>query len=778
MGWGSRSNRRTQGRVVLVWAVLAVVGAVLLLTALGRPAAAGQGRVLHGLGAESGALLPSGIPNPGPHAAGVQRHRVVGTIPLSPGIGQNPVAIAADPRRPLVYVANSGSWDITVLSGTTVLGMVAAVHEGTLSPYALRAAVHPTTGLLYAVEEMQERTRPYGKSVRMQVVNGTEVVTSVQLDGCSTERGGCGTNGMAFQPTTGYLYLLRWHQSHYLLPPWGEVDILEGTKVVASLGFEDVIPRYIAPDPRRGYVYVTVDLTSTDAVLVLSRTTLLATVPVTAAGLVEVQPRTGLAYVQSGGGRLVVVSGTTGLGQIVVGEVAALAADPARGYLYISHPHTPTVTVVSGTAVLTVVPLASPAGRMEVSAATGLVYLRHPRLSTVTVMSGTTVLGQVEVLSGSAAIESNPVSGLVYAVDGINTVSVLEGTRRLAVLAPAAPQPRRMEVHPRTGQVVVLSTPPTLSLIEGETIVATVPLTAEVGAMLIHPTNGLIYLTSDREDAVLVFRGTTLLATIPAMGFPTDIAVQPRTGLVYVPGYLGMLSVLSDTARVAALPWGAGGPARVATNGDNGLIYVTDRGGNVVHVFSGTQAVTDVAVYAPDAVAVEPRSGYAYVGAGGGKLWVISATTVIGALDTGSYSVIDMQPSPSSGDLYLHLGIRGIYTEWDQVGIVRGLEKLVTWPLPWPSDTRFSCLEPHPSQSYLYAGHAVYGGLVSIGVGSTLAETLTVGDGSWVRAIAADPGTGRVYVATDHAISILEVDMAYRFFMPMILVGPRMQGGY
>jgi len=45
---------------------------------------------------------------------------------------------------------------------------------------------------------------------------------------------------------------------------------------------------------------------------------------------------------------------------------------------------------------------------------------------------------------------------------------------------------------------------------------------------------------------------------------------------------------------------------------------------------------------------------------------------------------------------------------------------------------------------------------------------MAVGDGSWVRAIAVDAETGRVYVATDHAISILETEQAYQFFLPLL----------
>ncbi|MGC9084298.1 MAG: Kelch repeat-containing protein, partial [Anaerolineae bacterium] len=67
-----------------------------------------------------------------------------------------------------------------------------------------------------------------------------------------------------------------------------------------------------------------------------------------------------------------------------------------------------------------------------------------------------------------------------------------------------------------------------------------------------------------------------------------------------------------------------------------------------------------------------------------------------------------------------------------------------------------------------YLGHAGYGSLLSIGVGPTLAYSMTVGDGSWVRAIAVDAGSGRVYVATDHALTILEEHLPYRIYLPLL----------
>ncbi len=71
---------------------------------------------------------PAGPPSP---TATLESHRVVATIPLTPGIGLQPAAIAADPRSPLVYVANQNgrdvaesSRDITIISGTEVMGIL------------------------------------------------------------------------------------------------------------------------------------------------------------------------------------------------------------------------------------------------------------------------------------------------------------------------------------------------------------------------------------------------------------------------------------------------------------------------------------------------------------------------------------------------------------------------------------------------------------------------------------------------------------------------------
>ncbi len=576
---------------------------------------------------------------------------------------------------------------------------------------------------------------------------------------------------MAFQPRNGYVYLTGYSRSGAPLNyDIGYTWIISGNSLLPTrIYLPEALPGFIAADPGQGWIYVTAEYT--DSVFVISGTTLFGKVAVTEAGRIEVQPATGLAYIQSAEEDLVILNGTSRLGELQVGPIASMAAEPRSRYLYVSHPASPTVTIVSGTAVLTEVAVISPGGTLEVHPSTGLVYLRHPGASFVSILSGTEVLTRAALL-GDGAIESNPVSGLVYAVEGPTTVAVLEGTHREGNLSVAFPQPRSMEFNSVSGQVVLLGTGtfPALSLIEGEEIVATVPLSFTPGPMIVHPSRGLIYLTAPEERAVQVMSGTALLASIPLPGEPQDIAVQPRNGLVYVPDSAGFLDVLDGTSLIT-LSLSDSRLAHVATDAERGWIYVTEGTKDVVHILTGTQVVTEVYLpwflpgVDPGSIVVEPHSGYAYIN-DVERLWVLSSTGVISQITFWNKHVESMAVAPTSGYLYVEFGV-GMFA-CTHIEVVRPLwEKEASWPLI----SSFSFLQPHPRSSYFYLGQDVYGSLLSIGVGATLVTTMTVGDGSWVRSMAVDTRTGQVYVATDHAIAVLEEYLPYRFYLPLVEKG-------
>lgn len=721
--------------------------------------------------------------NPTASSSDLLSHRIIATIPLTPGVGLKPSVIASDPHSPLVYIANKGYRDIAVFSGTTALGMIAGLGaemaEEKLyeSAYEIEMEVHPNTGLLYVIESMLSRRSSFEKVFTLQIVRVASdtseispIITSTCLLSCWQHHGStCGIADFTFQPANGYLYLLEYFFEPYPVPPpnfFGYIVAMDGNREIAQIVIPEVIPRSIAADSQRGLVYASAYYT--DSVFVLSGTVLFGTVPVSEAGRIEFQPTSSLVYVQSGEGQLAVLSGTSRLAQIQVGEIASMAAHPKNPFLYISHPTTPTVTVVSGTAVLTEIEVISPGRALEVNPMTGLVYLRHPEAPFVTVISGTEVLTQVALLGGNAAIEANPVTGLVYAVDSWNSVAVLEGSRQIGHLQSASPRPMAMERNPVSGQIVLVGSghSSALSLIQGEEIVATTPLTFTPGQMAIHPFTGLTYLTDLDNNAVQVLSGTTLLASIPLEGVPRDITVQPYNGLVYAPDSTGVLNVLSGTERIT-IPLSSHSRAHVAADLERGWVYVTKYesyyGDGEMYIVTGTQVVTNVHfdILYPGLIAVEPHSGYVYLGTRN-YTWVISGTTVITRVYHDFFPK-DMEVAPATGYVYVYISDE-YYEGYGEINVIRGTE-ISSWRLP----TRFSSLRAHPQSSYFYAGQGVYGSLVSIGVGPTLVTTMTVGDGSKVRAIAVEPEAGWVYVATDHAIAVLEEYLPYKAYLPLLL---------
>ncbi|MGB9723213.1 MAG: hypothetical protein ACPL7G_04860, partial [Chloroflexia bacterium] len=227
----------------------------------------------------AGTGLPS-TPETTSSAPGLSSHRIAASIPLTPGIGLEPRAIAADPRSPLVYIANQGSRDIAVISGTEVLGMVAGLSEGP-GWYEIDLLVHPSTGLLYTVETSQDPFLIQQQNITVRVLSDTGVLDTLRLESCGIAHDTCGLSGMAFQPTTGYLYLSHWMNIEPL-GTWEYLTILDGTNDVGHYVFSYTFPLAMDVDPLRGYVYTAAanEGGDVDQVRVFSGTTLLGSVPI------------------------------------------------------------------------------------------------------------------------------------------------------------------------------------------------------------------------------------------------------------------------------------------------------------------------------------------------------------------------------------------------------------------------------------------------------------------------------------------------------------------
>src|SRR5216110_3002315 len=159
----------------------------------------------------------------------------------------------------------------------------------------------------------------------------------------------------------------------------------------------------------------------------------------------------------------------------------------------------------------------------------------------------------------------------------------------------------------------------------GGTVVATIP-----AGVAYNSGNGYVYVTNPFSDIVSVINGTTVVATVPVEYNPSGVAYDSGNGYVYVANDTPYVSVINGTTVVATVPVG-GGPSGVAYDSGNGYVYVSNYFSSNVSVIDGTTntVVATVPVgYLPRGVAYESENMYVYVvDYGSNNVCVIDGTT-------------------------------------------------------------------------------------------------------------------------------------------------------
>jgi len=90
-----------------------------------------------------------------------------------------------------------------------------------------------------------------------------------------------------------------------------------------------------------------------------------------------------------------------------------------------------------------------------------------------------------------------------------------------------------------------------------------------------------------------VIDGTTVIATIPVGAWPEEVAYDPSNGYLYVANwYSDTVLVINGATNtvIANIPVGTN-PVGVAYDPSNGYIYVTDSGSDSVSVINGANTV-------------------------------------------------------------------------------------------------------------------------------------------------------------------------------------------
>lgn len=527
------------------------------------------------------------------------------TLYLPDGIGDNPRAIAANPAAGLVYVANYQSDDISIVSGTHFLGTV----YGGGRPLAV--AADPSTGYAYVLDDWTND---------VQVLSGTAHVGVIPLPSRSA--------AVAVDSQRGYGYILEY---------WNDIAVVRGTELITTVQ-----------------------------------------VPTTSGWLsdIAVNPATGLVYASANSyhdmevtSTVVIVSGTAIVANILLpgSYVYDIAVDPVHGYVYAASGWTtPSLTILSGTGVMTTAPLLSEAWQVAVDPPRGLAYVLCNE--EVSVFSGTQWLGDVGTQPYSVpTLVVEPVSGDVYVLlrdfdDESYRLMILQGTTEVARV-PLTEGSIDMGADGR-GHVYLAHGSNRLSVWEGTALRGYIPSRASPAAFLADPARGVTYIANGAgSDTVSVVSGTELLANLPVLYGP--VLLEPLGDLVYVasreePG----LSVLRGTEVLATIPvsvsapWGWRNP-RLAVEPRRGWAYATFSADSGIYVFSGTALLTTIPMTTVYDLAVDPLTGHLLVGGLGYRgLVVISGTEVISHVVTPWY-VERLEADPRNGYVYAFC-----YYEW------------------------------------------------------------------------------------------------------------------
>ena len=315
--------------------------------------------------------------------------RVVATVP----VGAAPAGSAYDSANGYVYVADSNSSAVSVLSGTSV---VASVAIGGFPSYV---TYDSGDGYVYVASYPTDTSQAFNESGNVSVIDGETVVARLPV--------GLYPGPMTYDSGNGYVYVPN--------DGGNTVSVLSGTSVVATVTVAD-FPWMPAYDSADGYVYVPstgyCPAGCSGSVTVLNGTSVITTVPIgSATSTTEVafaayDDATGSVYVSSCvvnaqsfcvSGNVTIIYGTSTVGTIASPATAPdyEIVDPVTGYVYVGNYNSSSVSVIHGASLLTTVSVGALPYWGTFDAADGYVYICNT--DNVSVLDGPSVVATVSV---------------------------------------------------------------------------------------------------------------------------------------------------------------------------------------------------------------------------------------------------------------------------------------------------------------------------------------------------------------------------------------------
>jgi YVTN family beta-propeller protein len=331
-------------------------------------------------------------------------------------VGSHPGGLAYDSGNGDVYVVDTGSQQVSVINGTSVVATIGiGMSAGCCGS---NIAYDATNGYVYVANQ---------GSSNVSVINGTSLLTTVAVGDYPV--------AVAYDSGNGYIYVVNQFSAN--------VTVLQGSSVIGWVGVGGS-PNTAIYDPGNGDVYVANG--QNDNVTVING---LGVVGNVATGVTPdafaYDSTNGYVYVgASGNGATIgntvtVVQDATSIANVTVGNGPdALAFDSANGYVYVANGGTTgtpspsnNLSVINGVSVVATLPMGiTPGGYygsgIAYSGSTQDVYVANYQSSNVSLVAGTSVVGSATVGLAPFGVVVDNGTGDVYVTNSLGTtVSVL-----------------------------------------------------------------------------------------------------------------------------------------------------------------------------------------------------------------------------------------------------------------------------------------------------------------------------------------------------------------
>jgi len=556
------------------------------------------------------------------------------TVTATVSAGTNPDAVAVNPVTNKIYVANSGSSNVTVIDGAS--NSVSTVTTGS-GPLAV--AVNPVTNKIYVATNSN-----------VTVIDGATNTTT-------TVSAGSTPYALAVNPVTNKIYVANLDSNN--------VTVIDGaTNSTTTVTDPNAnAPYAVAVNPVTNRIYVA-NKSSNNVTAIDGATNNVTTVTDSSASgpvAVGVNPVTNKIYVANNdSNNVTVIDGATNntitFSEPSASDVAfAVDVNPVTNKIYVANTGTNgnlgDVTVIDGATNGTtdvIDPNASYPYAVAVNPATNQIYVANGGSNNITVIDGST--NNTTTVTDPNANEPvevavNPVTNKIYVVNnGSNNVTVIDGATNDTATVTTGTRPYAVAVNPVTNRVYVANSDSNnVTVIDGatnSTTTLTDPNARGPGGLAVNQVTNKIYVANSGSNNVTVIDGATntiTTVTDPNASFPLVVAVNPATNKIYVAnnGSNNVTVIDGSTNTTTTLTDShANSPDAVAVNPVTNKIYVINGGNYTVTVIDGATntltTVSDPNEVVPDAVAVNPVTNQIYVANyGNGGLDGYGTVTVI-----------------------------------------------------------------------------------------------------------------------------------------------------